>query len=104
MKIEYHKSISFHSATQLLKYTDKNLSVDEITRKIDEVINCGRALEKFREMLIYQGVDKELAGKLCVHEMLSIDDYLKILNRKSNRVTEIGAHYRGIVQINLKYF
>merc|ERR1711973_613733 len=40
-------------------------SLEEGERRIRDVLDNGKALEKFRQMIVRQGVDKSLADKLC---------------------------------------
>ena len=78
-----------------MKYTDKTLTEDDIKKKIEKVITNGSALERFKEMLIYQGVGQKLANDICIHELLSINDYLQLLNHRTLKITEIPSKNEG---------
>lgn len=58
---------SFNQTTggNLLEITHKVKSVKEGRKRIIESLNNGTALEKFKEMLIKQKVDENIANELC---------------------------------------
>ena len=56
---------------QLVELTGPG-SAKEGTRMVEEVLNDGSALAKFREMLVCQGVSEENAQELCHGDMWKV--------------------------------
>ena len=49
----------------MLKSTGRAATIEEGALKIDEKLRNGEALEKFKQMIINQGVNKSVASDLC---------------------------------------
>ena len=75
------------SALLLMSNIVQNLNAGEAM--IERVLNDGSALEKFSEMCIHQGVDAEIARRLC-------QDPLSVLPVSNNKI-EIIAQHSGFV-------
>uniref|UniRef100_A0A0A9XVM4 Thymidine phosphorylase n=1 Tax=Lygus hesperus TaxID=30085 RepID=A0A0A9XVM4_LYGHE len=75
---------------KLMSMSGKAKNDEEGQRMIREVIENGKALEKFREMMVQQGVDPVVAKTLCY------DDYRSILPVAS-KTTDILATKSGWV-------
>jgi thymidine phosphorylase len=75
------------SALLLMSNIVQNLNAGEAM--IERVLNDGSALKKFSQMCIHQGVDAEIASRLC-------QDPLSVLPLSSNKI-EIIAQYSGYV-------
>ena len=76
----------------LIKNAGAVKTVDEGALLIEKVISDGSALGKFRSMLKAQGVDEDLADKLCSPE----NDPARYLP-KSSHVTNIQVLKSGII-------
>jgi thymidine phosphorylase len=75
------------SALLLMSNIVENLNAGEAM--IERVLNDGSALKKFSEMCIHQGVDAEIASRLC-------QDPLSVLPLSNNKI-EIIAQHSGYV-------
>ncbi len=75
------------SALLLMSNIVQNLNAGEAM--IERVLNDGSALKKFSEMCIHQGVDAEIASRLC-------QDPLSVLPLSNNKI-EIIAQHSGYV-------
>ncbi len=75
------------SALLLMSNIVQNLNAGEAM--IERVLNDGSALKKFSEMCIHQGVDAEIASRLC-------KDPLSVLPLSNNKI-EIIAQHSGYV-------
>ena len=75
------------SALLLMSNIVENLNAGEAM--IERVLNDGSALKKFGEMCIHQGVDAEIASRLC-------QDPLSVLPLSNNKI-EIIAQHSGYV-------
>ncbi|KAG1676398.1 Thymidine phosphorylase [Nymphon striatum] len=77
---------------ELLRLNGKVQSVEDGQKRIKEVINNGQALEKFRQMLTFQGVDADFAQKLCCKEA-NTKEMLKIAEKKTLLINEKCTGY-----------
>jgi thymidine phosphorylase len=59
---------------------------------LDKLKN-GQALEKFRQMLVAQGVSEQMANELCLKR-----NYNLVFNKKSTYVTQLKSYRAGYIQ------
>lgn len=69
-------------------------SVEEGESKLKSVLDDGSALEKFKDMVIAQGVKPSLAQRLVDVDLTDIDNIWSVLD-KSENVTDIKTTAGG---------
>lgn len=79
----------------LLYMSDFAHSFDDGQKKIETVLENGKALQKFNEILVAQGVAPELADKLCKRGDHPLKYYLQLLNCDGTKRTELKAEDSG---------
>ena len=89
--------INFLSGGHLLHILKKTESVEDGSKLIADALDSGKALGKFREMLEAQGVQPDVAQKLCTpgadpFEVLPLaSQTTELFAKKNGIVTEIDA-------------
>ena len=91
---------------ELLRLNGQVSNLDEGKKKIEEVLTNGKALGKFQQMVIAQGVNKEIAHKLCENpiEVLPLAPQEKreeIKALKTGHITSLDALACGEVSRDL---
>tara|TARA_B100001115_G_C15846386_1_gene426682 strand:+ start:1299 stop:2609 length:1311 start_codon:yes stop_codon:yes gene_type:complete len=87
-------SLIINQGAELLLLSGIKNNHDDARKAIKNVLNNGKALEKFKEMIICQGVDKELAKKICLEPNLLIENCKfksKIYSKNSGFISSIDA-------------
>lgn len=77
----------------LLMRTGHAQTLEEGTKMIMEKLTNGQALEKFRQMIIAQGVSENIAEELCINR-----NYEKVFEKRAKFVTKLVAQKEGYIQ------
>lgn len=75
-------------------------SFDDGQKKIQAALEDGRAMDKFKEMIINQGVALDLAEKLCAKGDFPVSYYMELMKCNDTLVTEITSKDKGKIHVH----
>jgi thymidine phosphorylase len=61
--------------------------------QIEQVLSNGKALEKFKQMIIAQGVSEQVATRLCSNSADAYEDFVKAKNRREFKASMSGKDF-----------